>query len=352
MILTVRSPGMLTTVQDLGRWGHQAIGVPVAGAMDPLALRAGNLALGNDPSAAALEITLIGPELECEGEGAVVVTGADLDARLNDACMPPNVVFLLKSGDRISFGGKGTGGARAWICFSGGIDTPLVMGSRSTYIRGGLGGYQGRALKKGDMISCGAPHILWKRTAGFELPRVTGFFPSADTTLRVMAGPQDDMFTREGMQTFLRSRYTVSAESDRMGCRLDGPKIEHSGEADILSDAIAHGAIQVPGHGLPIIMLADRQTTGGYPKIATVISADLPLLAQMLPGLSLNFRLVDLEEAVQAAREVFGRLEDIRILAAGYRSRPGRVNGPSPTAGRMRLTFEGRTWDVEWERDI
>lgn len=355
MILTVRASGMFTTVQDTGRWGYQAVGMPVAGAMDTMALRAGNLALGNDPNAAALEITVIGPELECSGEGAAVLTGADLGVRLNGSPMPANTVFLVSSGDRISFAGNKGGGARSWICFSGGIDTPPVMGSRSTYIRGGFGGHEGRALRAGDVISCGDPHSLWRRTVGFEIFQGEGVFSAAGGAdiieVRVIEGPQVDMFTREGVRTFLHSSYMVSAESDRMGCRLEGPKIEHEGEADILSDAIANGSIQVPGHGLPIVMLADRQTTGGYTKIATVISADIPLMAQVLPGSRLNFRMVALEEAVTAARKVFDRLERLRILAAEYRARPYLSTAPEPLAGRMRLTFEGRTWNVEWERE-
>ena len=160
------------------------------------------------------------------------------------------------------------------------------------------------------------------------------------------------MFTSEGVKAFYGSVFVAGQESDRMGCRLEGPKIEHRGEADILSDAIANGSIQVPGHGMPIIMLADRQTTGGYPKIATVISADIPLLAQMLPGSSLNFRMVTLDEAVAEAFDVSGRLERIRRSVAEYRSRPQVSKVPEPLSGRMRLTFEGRVWNVEWERKI
>ena len=355
MILTVHSPGMFTTVQDTGRWGYQAVGMPVAGAMDTMALRAGNLALGNDPDSAALEITIIGPVLECSGEGAVVLTGADPGLRLNGSSMPTNVVFLIRSGDRISFSGYKDGGARSWICFSGGIDTPPVMGSRSTYIRGRLGGYEGRTLRTGDEIFCGTPHPLWRRAEGFEILEWEDVSPPADgedKVVRVIEGPQIEMFTRAGVGTFLGSSYTVSSDSDRMGCRLEGAKIEHCAEADILSDAIANGSIQVPGHGLPVIMLVDRQTTGGYPKIATVISADIPLLGQMLPGCRLSFRMVTLDEAVKAVLKTYGFLERLRISAAEYRSRPQVSTGPEPLSGCMRLTFGGRTWDVEWEREI
>lgn len=346
MSLLIRKPGLLTTVQDMGRWGYQAIGMPVAGAMDTFALRAGNLALGNDPGAAGLEITLVGPELEFQSDRAVIIAGADTGARLNGKTVPVNTVFLAGRGDVLGFI-PGKGGTRCWLCISGGVDVPMVMGSRSTYLRGKLGGVDGRALKSGDIVPLGEPYILWKRTAGFVIPAECS--PDSNREIRVMAGPQEEMFTSDGLETFYGSTYKLGAEADRMGCRLEGPVIEHVECADILSDAIPFGAVQVPGHGLPIIMLADRQTTGGYSKIATVIGADLPLLAQMVPGNALRFRKVDMQEAVTASREKLRELEAVRIAAADYRSRSVAVRTPT-TSGKMKLTVNDRVWDVEWEQ--
>ncbi len=346
MSLLVSKPGLLTTVQDMGRWGYQAIGMPVAGAMDTFALRAGNLALGNDPAAAALEITLVGPELEFQSDRAVILAGADLGAILNGKTVPVNTVFMVKRGDVMGFRPV-AGGTRCWLCLSGGVDVPVVMGSRSTYLRGKLGGVEGRALKAGDVVPLGEPYILWKRTPGFVIP--SGVSPVEQAEIRVMAGPQEAMFTPGGLDTFYGSTYRLGAEADRMGCRLEGPVIEHVESADILSDAIPFGAVQVPGHGLPIIMLADRQTTGGYSKIATVTGADLSLLAQMTPGNSLRFRKVDMEEAMAASMEKLRELETIRIAAADYRSRSVVVVS-QPTSGKMKISVEGRQWDVEWER--
>jgi antagonist of KipI len=256
-MITVLSPGLLTTVQDLGRWGYQAFGMPVAGAMDVYSLMAGNAVVGNPPGAAGLEMTVTGPELMVGSPGLVCVTGGDFAPMINSLPVPSWEGIRVQEGDIISFGGPGPGGARAWICFSGGVDVPIVMGSRSTYLRGGLGGYEGRRLKRGDLIPCGDPDILWSRGEGFSVPQDLRR-PLSGSHVRVIPGPQEEMFTTEGVGAFYDSIFTVGQESDRMGCRLEGPKIEHRGEADILSDAIANGSIQVPGHGMPIIMLADR----------------------------------------------------------------------------------------------
>ena len=221
--LKVRRAGMLTSVQDLGRWGFQSSGVPVAGAMDLPALRIGNAMLGNPEGAAALEVTLLGPELEVCGGGAAVFAGADLGFSVNGRAVGSWRVVELKSGDVISFTGP-KNGCRGNLCFAGGVGVPLVMNSRSTYMRAKIGGFEGRALKNGDVITTGEPSPLWKRLDGFTLPPELNPALPADAPLSLMTGLQEDLFTEEGRATLFSSEYTITSESDRMGCRLDARK--------------------------------------------------------------------------------------------------------------------------------
>jgi antagonist of KipI len=322
LALEVLDGGLLTTVQDLGRTGYERFGVPVAGAMDPLALRAANWLVGNPLDAAALEITLVGPRLRATERCLIALAGADLGLRVNGWDLPPWMAVFVRQGWTIEFGGRKTG-CRAVLAVAGGIDVGPVMGSRSTYLSGGFGGFEGHALRRSDIVPVGL--------VGFHLPGLAGrTFPRrhipnySDTpTIRVILGPQNDYFTDEGIATFLSSEYEVSAASDRMGCRLTSispsPPGRGQGEgrskrqestltrSDFISDGIPLGAVQVPTDGQPIVMLADRQTTGGYPKIAAVISADIPLLAQCVPGQSrMRFEAVSVEEAQTSYREMMG----------------------------------------------
>ena len=302
--MTIRSievlkPGMLTLVQDLGRYGYQQFGVPVAGAMDAFAAITANLLVGNPRSAAVLEMMMLGPELIFESPGYISITGADLGPKLNGSAVALWQTLAVAAGDVLSFSGLKTG-LRSYLAVSGGLDTPLVMNSRATYTKAALGGYEGRALKAADRLPIGP--------AGPEVPQML-ILPEAERpvygkekTIRVVLGPQEDAFTEAGIRTFLEGDYTVTNECDRMGYRLEGPSIEHVKGGDIISDGIAFGAVQVPGHGKPIIMMADRQTTGGYTKIAGVISVDLPQLAQSKPGDLIRFKRVTLEEAHEALR--------------------------------------------------
>jgi biotin-dependent carboxylase-like uncharacterized protein len=298
--IDVLDGGFFTTVQDLGRYGYQRYGVPVSGAMDTFALRAANLLVGNSASAAALEITLHGPRLQFMSDAVVAIAGADLDPRLDEEPMPMWRPAAVPEGSVLSFGGA-RDGLRGYLAVAGGIDVPVVLGSRSTFTRGKLGGFAGRPIRGGDCVA----------TGGTSLERVDArLFPAAETptyghehVIRVVLGPQDDAFTPDGLATFLSASYVVSARSDRIGCRLDGPVIEHEAGADVVSDGIPFGAVQVAGDGLPIILMADRGTTGGYTKIATVISVDLALVAQAQPGDRLTFRAVSLEAAQRALDE-------------------------------------------------
>ncbi len=298
-IFKVVQPGLLTTVQDLGRYGYQQYGVPVSGAMDSFALRVANLLLGNNEGDACLEITLLGLRLRVLKDTAIAITGADLSPMLNNNSLPMWQTVMVSRGDNISFP-KPKSGCRSYLAVAGGIDVPKVMGSNSTYVKSHLGGIEGRPLRTGDHLKSGKarPGILGVKLPSQYVPEYRN-----QSELRVILGPQDDHFTEKGIHTFLHSEYTISTEADRVGYRLHGPCIEHKAEADIISDGIPPGAVQVPGNGLPIVLLADRQTTGGYPKIATVITVDIPKLAQAKPGDKVRFLQITEETAHQALKE-------------------------------------------------
>lgn len=308
MALQVIEPGLLTTVQDLGRKGYEQFGVPVAGAMDGYALRAANGLVSNPWDAAGLEITIVGPRLRATQNCLIAVTGGDLGLRVKGRRMPLWTALYVRRGWTISFNGRQSG-CRACLAIAGGIAVPPVMGSRATYLRGGFGGYQGRALRAGDALPVGEPSCSPLDLAGRRLPE--DIRPRYDDApaVEVILGPQDDHFTKEGIATFLAGEYAVGTTSDRMGYRLEGPAVEHKTSADILSDGITLGAVQVPADGQPIVMMADRQTTGGYTKIATVVSADISLLAQCIPGSSrIRFRATTVEAAQSRYRDLLAEL--------------------------------------------
>lgn len=297
----ILEPGLLTTVQDRGRFGYQRYGVPVSGAMDEFALRMANLMAGNDQDAAALEVTVQGPRIEFLTPTWIAVTGADISPEIDGRPLPMWESVEIEAGNVLAFG-ELRDGMRGYVAILGGIDVPLVMGSRSTYLKGRFGGLEGRALQAGDQLSTLASNpdaVLPKRLPNNYTAPVYGGIHR----LRVVPGPQDDAFDANALSKFLSSRYRVDPGSDRMGYMLDGPKIEHREGADIVSDGNPPGAIQIHGDGIPRILLADRGTTGGYTKIATVASVDLPSLAQALPGQSVSFRQVTVEEAQEALRE-------------------------------------------------
>ena len=294
MSITVLSPGLLTTVQDMGRVGYQQFGVSVSGVMDPRSAALANVLAGNGPGEAVLECTMMGPKLRFDRACVIAITGGDLGPTLDGQPVPGYRALAVRAGQVLGFTAPKTG-CRAFIAFSGGLDIPLVMGSRSTDLKARLGGLQGRKLEKGDAIGFRAPVEALPRMEDRALR--PEFAPQPVYTLRVVLGPQDDAFTQDGLRTFLTGAYTVTPEFDRMGCRLSGPAIQHRQTADIISDGIAFGAVQVPSSGAPIIMLADRQTTGGYTKIANVITADFRILAQLKAGDKVRFAEVSVEEA-------------------------------------------------------
>ncbi|MCL6478064.1 MAG: biotin-dependent carboxyltransferase family protein [Peptococcaceae bacterium] len=328
---------MLSTVQDLGRSAYQEFGMPVAGAVDEYSLQVANILVGNSPSEAALELTLLGPALKVIEGGLIAVTGADMEPKINGRPLPMWEAVETTSGDIITFAWAKSG-CRSYLAVAGGIDVPAVMGSKSTYIRGGIGGIDGRALNSGDLIRSGEPsHLIDELRRQVPLDYIPSY--SSPWEVRVVLGPQEDYFTERGIQTFLSREYRVTNESDRMGCRLEGPKIEHLSGADIISDGIPLGAIQVPGHGQPIVMLADRQTTGGYAKIATVISTDLWKIAQAKPGDIIRFRAIPVDEAQKIYIDYKKRLLSLPELL--------KINGQKKY---YRVVINGRIFDVEaWE---
>ena len=302
---------MLTTVQDLGRSGFQRYGMPVCGAMDPFALALGNILVGNPRDEAALEATLLGPTIRFETDELFAVTGGDLGPTLNGASIESNRAHLAHAGDVLALP-MVKSGARAYVAFAGGLDIDAVMGSRSTCLRAGVGGLDGRALREGDRIGLRSP-CTWL-PHGEDRVAPPGALPAYGSSVQVRytCGPQDDAFSARGKRTFAHSEYTVSDKSDRMGYRLTGPTVELSAGCDgnILSDGICFGAIQIPD-GQPIVMMADRQTTGGYPKIGCVIRADLPLLAQLKAGNRIRFRPVSVAAAQAVYRRQLQTLDDV-----------------------------------------
>ena len=277
--LVVVKPGMLTTVQDLGRVGYQRHGVPVAGPMDWYSHTLANRALGNDPRAAVLEITLLGPELAADGPVTCAIAGADIDVAVDGRAVVPGRPFDVSSGSRVRFGAR-RAGARLTLAVRGGFDLPLTFGSRATHLVSRMGPFGGRALKPGDRLPVG--HMTTHASSRDPLTPLP--LPAGGAHVRVVPGAHRERFPDAAWRALTSSRFVVTPQSNRMGYRLEGPVIEHVRGADILSEATPIGALQVPGSGQPILLMADRQTTGGYTVIAHVITADLPVAGQLVPG--------------------------------------------------------------------
>lgn len=311
-VLVVTSCGPMTSLQDAGRLGWQRFGVSTSGAMDRPALAAANALVGNAPGAAAIEFMLLGGSFRIEG-GTVrlAMAGAPCAATVEGRLVPPFSSVLLRSGETFSVK-PAQAGVYAYLAVAGGFDLPLQLGSLSLHPRARIGGIEGRPLQAGDRL----PLRLRDASDGPEFaldPQMPELALEASTPVRVVLGPQDDHFTPEGVATFLSTEYRVSREADRMGYRLSGPAIPHASGFNIVSDGIVTGAVQVPGSGEPIVMMADRQTTGGYPKIATVISADVRLVAQRRPGEAVRFEAVSMQVAQAIARSRVGWLAGLPI---------------------------------------
>lgn len=300
-LASVLDPGPLTTVQDLGRPGHLRYGIPPSGPVDRYAFLLANRLLGNPDTAAALECTMLGPKLRMMRESVVAVTGAEMPVTVNGREVPRWTAVRVTGGDLVRVG-PSRSGVRAYLAVAGGIDVPPVLGSRSTYLRGRLGGYQGRTLMRGDLLSADASQFSPAELEGRAVrPRAIPVY-AGDAEVRVILGPQDDRFTRDGVAAFLGGPYEPAPESDRMGVRLKGPAITHTRGHDIISDGVPLGGVQVTGEGQPIVLLVDRQSTGGYAKIATVCSVDVGRVGQIRSGQRLRFRSVSVGEAHAALR--------------------------------------------------
>jgi biotin-dependent carboxylase-like uncharacterized protein len=311
--LRVLSPGLMTTVQDLGRPGLQHLGIPVGGALDPLSLRAANALVANPPNSAALEVLYLGPTLVVEADDVrIAIVGAEAEIALRSEHSksrwmrkPGNRSMRLRRGDTLRIGSP-VGRAVGYLAVEGGFDIKPILRSVSTCMRGGFGGCNGRALAVGDCVPLSQATVNEQREVCLE-----GLDLRCPKTVRVIAGPQADYFSDDELKAFFKSEYAVSQGSDRMGMRLDGRKIRHACGFNIASDAIAPGSVQIMGNGQPIVLLADRQTTGGYPKIATVISADLPALGRLPVGAPIAFEPVSMADALAARRKHLALLEGI-----------------------------------------
>ena len=293
--LHILKPGLLTTVQDLGRYGHQASGVPVAGPMDTYSHRLANQLAGNSIDAATLEVTLIGPDLIVEADTTMAIAGGQFEVTCDDRPLASGTSFSVTRGQRVKFG-RLVEGARAYLAVAGGIQTPPVLGSRATHLVSHMGGFNGRALRAGDRVPIvnAAPTRPQRKSAGLTLPT------KGRALLRVMAGPQDGWFQADALRAIASVSFRISPQSNRMGYRLQGPPLVRAREDELISEPVGIGAIQVPAAGEPILLMADRQTAGGYPKIGYVISADLPIAGQLAPGDFIEFHVCTHQEAVAA----------------------------------------------------
>jgi antagonist of KipI len=312
--------GFLTTVQDLGRSGLREFGVSPGGALDPHALRVANLLVGNDEPAAGLEITFGGLRIRFADDRVIAWCGGDFEARIGSMSLPAGHPAVIHSGEDFSIESPAIG-CRAWLAISGGIDVPVVLGSRATDLKVAFGGMNGRAIRDGDELPLGqnperaknlAAVLRAKRIASWKPPHDWSSPAQRESVLRFIRGSNADHCTDEAMKTFGQAGFFVSPDSDRMGVRLDGPSLERNREAELLSEAVAPGTVQIPPNGKPILLLNDCQTIGGYPKLAHVITCDLPIAAQLRPADTVHFNEVALSEAHRVLLERERDLEQFR----------------------------------------
>ena len=323
MRITIIKPGMLTTIQDMGRKGYQKFGIIESGAMDQYSLQVANILVGNSRQEAALEVTLLGPTLHFNAKRLISICGGDFTPTINGEEVPQWRPVLVEAGTTLKMGAAEEG-IRAYISISGGIDVHKVMGSRSTYLRAGIGGYQGRALQAGD--------VLQVRDTESSRNLISTFYPKKDKSfmsipklvservrpnyssnpyIRVIKGKEFDLFTKESKVALLSDSFKVLPNSDRMGYRLEGPSLNLSETKEMISEAVTFGTIQVPTNKQPIVLMADRQTTGGYPRIGQVVGVDLPILAQLNFGSKIRFKAMTLYEAQKL---YIKREEGLRLL--------------------------------------
>lgn len=322
MTVKVLHPGLLTTIQDIGRYGSQKFGIIVSGAMDSYSLRLANLLVGNDQGEGALEITWFGTSLKFKQDQLIAITGGDLTASLNGDKAPLWRPILARKGSILTFK-SGSKGARAYIAFAGGIAVPERMGSKSTYLHAGIGGFRGRALQKEDAFECGKMNEI-SQSLFFKLKNMPKHFNwsinyskliylQQRQTIRVLKGTEFERFDAKSKQLFFKESYRLTTQSDRMGSQLEGATLSLAEDFELLSEGVTYGTIQVPTNGQPTILMADRQTTGGYPKIGQVISADLPSLAQLQPNAIIHFKEASLDEAESEFLKNEQMINDIKM---------------------------------------
>ncbi|MBZ2175918.1 biotin-dependent carboxyltransferase family protein [Schnuerera sp. xch1] len=339
--IKVLKGGFFTTIQDIGRWGYQNIGMPVAGVMDNFSYRVANYLVGNSEREAVLEVTFLGPKLKFLEDMVIAITGAGMNPKVNDTEISMWKSFKVSKGDVLSLGAATTG-IRSYIAFGGKIDVEPVNSSKSTYAKSGIGGFKGRRLLDNDGLNI---KVFNNRSPDRYLDKK--YIPeySKKNIIRVILGPQDDYFTEEGLNSFFNPKgYKITNQSDRMGYRLEGEIIEHKEKADIISDGTVFGSIQVPANKQPIILMADRQTTGGYTKIATVISSDLPKLAQMSSGDEIIFKKVSVKESHKIYREFEHKLSIIKDEISKTQKIRYHKIGP---LRKMKITINGINYIVD-----
>ncbi|WP_308617786.1 biotin-dependent carboxyltransferase family protein [uncultured Eubacterium sp.] len=298
-MIEIITPGLLTTVQDFGRVGVMKNGFTQNGVMDRFSMRVANRLCGNCDSAPVLEMTVLGITAKFTQDTVICVSGADFDAKINDKPIKRNKAYKINNGDILSMGAAKSG-LRAYLAVAGGIVGEYVLGSASTNLKFAFGGYNGRKLQSGDVLAIGTGAFSLGDIDKWEIPESKY---GNDTELRVVLGPQNEMFTDEDIRLFLSQKYEVTVQSDRMGIRLSGEPLKSKNGMDIISDGIVFGSVQVPNSGEPIILMADHQTTGGYAKIATVVSVDLPCASQLSAGNTVRFKSVTVEEAERLAKK-------------------------------------------------
>ncbi len=336
-------PGALTTVQDRGRYGYQELGISGSGAMDEISYRVANRIVGNDDDAPALEITMMGPQFKVLRDALIAVAGANLSMTVNGTPAPMYKAMKVTAGDVIAFGAP-VSGMRAYLAVHGGICVPIVMGSASTGLKAQIGGYKGRKLEKGDVLNVKASPIP-EAFVGYGIDPAILNFGAENEILRVVPGPETEHFTEEGIKTFYSSEYELGENTDRMGSRLSGPKIEHNEKGpNIVSDGITLGSIQVPGEGYPLVLLKDRQAIGGYSKIGTVCTVDAFRMGQKRPGEKVRFREITVEEG----QAILRRMEYI-VSGIGAKERFMTETGVSD-AEMLRVTVGDRSYNVFVEK--
>jgi len=326
MSVRVLQPGLLTSIQDHGRWGFQRFGVVVGGAMDLLALRLANLLVANAQPEAVLEITLTGPSLEFETDALIAICGANMSPSIDGQAIGLGRPVWVRGGAILRFGTL-VNGCRAYLAVGGGFDVPLVMGSRGTYLQAQIGGFEGRALKTGDVLNFGSPSPqaagraarLSQLASGTSL-RAASWFLDPDLpgycdnpTVRVLIGAEFDWLTAESQAEFFAGEFALASQSDRVGYRLAGPALKLATPRELISRAVTMGTIQLPAGGEPIVLMADRPTTGGYAKIAQVAAVDLPLLAQLKTGATVRFQPITLAAAEELYRQREAAIEKLAV---------------------------------------